>query len=267
MNRPLKSKAIERLRRALDAILELQGRSLDSPDFKKWHRDTEVAIENTFGGKSRHIGEFQQISYWAGVMPSSSSKDRRDYLKGLESATALLESMIGEIEEYWEDEDRPDSTPSTKTSEQLTTNEVFVVHGRDEGAKDAVARFLTKLGLEPVVLHEQPNQGRTIIEKFEEYAQVGFAVVLLTPDDVGGPDGQPANLRPRARQNVILELGFFLGKLGRDRTCALRKQDTEIPSDYDGVIYIPMDDHGAWEMKLLRELNEGGFDVDANVLL
>ncbi len=198
-------------------------------------------------------------------MPSS--EDNRAYLQGLELATALLESMVDEIEEYWEDEDRPDSTPSTKTSEQLTTNEIFVVHGRDEGAKDAVARFLTKLGLVPVVLHELPNQGRTIIEKFEDYAQVTFAVVLLTPDDIGGPNGQPDALQPRTRQNVILELGFFLGKLGRDRTCALRKQDVEIPSDYDGILYVPMDDGGAWEMRLLRELKEAGLDVDANRLL
>ena len=197
-------------------------------------------------------------------MPSS--EDDRAYLQGLESATALLKSMIDEIEEYWED-DEPAATATATAKEQRTTNEVFIVHGTDVGAKDAVARLLTKLGLEPVVLHEQPNQGRTIIEKFEEYAQVSFAVVLLTPDDIGGRHGQLDGLQPRARQNVIFELGFFLGKLGRRGTCALLKEAVEIPSDYDGVLYIPMDDHGAWQMKLVGELKGAGLDVDANRIL
>ena len=120
-----------------------------------------------------------------------------------------------------------------------------------------MARFLEQLELSPIILHEQPNQGRTIIEKFEEYSDVGFAVVLLTPDDVGGPADESSTQRPRARQNVILELGFFLGKLGRERTCALLVDDVEIPSDYDGVLYIPMDDQDAWRFPLIRELKKG----------
>ena len=268
MGRPHKGKSIERLQRALNAIPELQVRRHDSPEFKKWHRDTEVAIENTFVGETRHIGDFKQIGYWSFIIHSgmAESEDHRAYLGGLESAAAVLKSMIGEIEEYWPD-DEPASVGAATAREQQTTNEVFVVHGTDDGAKETVARFLTKLGLEPVVLHEQPNQGRTIIEKFEEYAQVAFAVVLLTPDDIGGRHGQSDGLQPRARQNVILELGFFLGKLGRRGTCALLKEDVEIPSDYDGVLYIPMDDHGAWQMKLVGELKGAGLDVDANRIL
>lgn len=95
---------------------------------------------------------------------------------------------------------------------------IFVVHGHNEAARETVARFLERVGFEPVILHEQPNKGRTIIEKFESYADVGFAVVLLTADDVGGRDSvEGASLKARARQNVILELGYFLGKLGRAR--------------------------------------------------
>ena len=118
-----------------------------------------------------------------------------------------------------------------------------------------------------MILHEQPNQGRTIIEKFEEHAQVGFAVVLLTPDDVGSLKGENNHLKPRARQNVIFEFGFFIGRLGRHRVCALTKGDVEIPSDYDGVVYVPLDDHGAWKMKLVKELKAAEFDVDANLAL
>ena len=115
-----------------------------------------------------------------------------------------------------------------------------------------------------MILHEQANLGRTIIEKFEEHAQVGFAVALLTPDDVGSLKEEKTNLKSRARQNVIFEFGYFIGKLGRKRVCALVKGDVEKPSDYDGVLYISLNDSGGWEMRLIKELKTAGFDVDAN---
>lgn len=118
--------------------------------------------------------------------------------------------------------------------------------------------------LKPVVLHEQPNEGRTIIEKFEDYTDVRFAVVLLTPDDVGGLQDNAGDTKPRARQNVIFEFGYFIGKLGRERVCALVKGNVEKPSDYDGVLYIQLDDSEGWKMRLVRELKSAGYDIDAN---
>ncbi|MCY4588805.1 MAG: nucleotide-binding protein [Bryobacterales bacterium] len=172
--------------------------------------------------------------------------------------------MIEEIEEYWEDENQTPKPSETRENEQLSTNEVFIVHGRDEGAKNEVARFIEKLDLVPVILHEQANQGRTIIEKFEEHAQVGFTVALLTPDDVGALQDDKNNRKPRARQNVIFEFGYFIGKLGRKRVCALVQDDVEKPSDYDGVLYIPFDDSGGWKMGIIKELKTAGFKIDAN---
>lgn len=142
--------------------------------------------------------------------------------------------------------------------------DVFVVHGHDEAAKERVARFIEKLELKAIILHEQPNAGRTIIEKFENYSNVGFAVVLLTLDDMGAPKGKPNTARPRARQNVIFELGYFLGKLGRNRVCMLYKEEVEIPSDYQAVLYIPMDPAGGWKLKLAKEIKNSGIDVDLN---
>ena len=139
--------------------------------------------------------------------------------------------------------------------------------GRDESAKQTVARFLEKLKLNPTILHEQPNSGRTLIEKFELHAQSAFAVILLTPDDVGAMKEEKEKLNPRARQNVILELGYFLGLLGRERVCPLIVDGVEIPSDYDGVAYVPLDDSGGWRLELIRELRAAGFDVDANLAL
>ena len=142
-----------------------------------------------------------------------------------------------------------------------------MVSGRDEGTTDTVARFLENLELDPVILREQPNEGRTIIEKFEEYAQVGFAVVLCTPDDVGALAAEQDQLKSRPRQNVVLEWGYFLGKIGRQRVCALIRGDMEIPSDYSGVVYIRMDDSQGWQLQLTRELYQAGLPVDANKIL
>ncbi len=143
-------------------------------------------------------------------------------------------------------------------------NSVFVVHGHDEAIKQSVARLLEKLGLQPIILHEKATEGRTIIEKLEHYSDVDFAVILLTPDDIGADKEKPSDLRPRARQNVILELGFFLGVLSRKRVCPLYRGPMELPSDYMGVGYVLMDDAGAWKYDLAKELRAAGFDVDMN---
>ena len=171
--------------------------------------------------------------------------------------------MITEVQEYWGDNAQEPSPSETPEKPQLVnTNRVFLIHGRDHGTRDTVAGFLRKLGLEPVILEEQPDRGLTVIEKFEENARGDFVVALLTPDDVGGPS--PDKLNPRARQNVILELGYFIAKFGRDRVRALVKGDVEIPSDYSGVLYIPMDEAGGWQIKLIREMNSAGLNIDAN---
>jgi predicted nucleotide-binding protein len=148
---------------------------------------------------------------------------------------------------------------------EARSRKVFVVHGHDEGAREAVARFLEKLEFVPVILHEQSNQGRTIVEKFEAYADVDFAVVLLTPDDVGGPKGGAQ--QPRARQNVILELGYFIGKLGRQNVCAIKLGDLEIPSDIMGVVWIPFDAHNAWKTALAKELGDAGHAIDSSKVI
>jgi predicted nucleotide-binding protein len=143
-------------------------------------------------------------------------------------------------------------------------NKVFVVHGHDEEAKQSVARLLEKFGLEAIILHEKPTEGQTIIEKFERYSDVDFAVILLTPDDVGAEKEKASELKARPRQNVILELGYFLGILTRRRVCPLYKGPIDLPSDYIGVGYISMDEGGAWRYQLGKELQAAGFPVDLN---
>lgn len=140
---------------------------------------------------------------------------------------------------------------------------VFVVHGHDEGMREAVARFIEVLGFEPIILHEKASQGRTVIEKVEAHGGVDFAVVLLSPDDVGKANDD-AELKPRARQNVLLELGYFIGRLGRSHVCALKRGTIEIPSDFGGVVYEQFDESGGWKIALGKELKAAGFPIDWN---
>ena len=154
------------------------------------------------------------------------------------------------------------SVPAVSGRELPADDRVLIVHGRNEEAKEKVARFLMKLQLEPVLLDEQAARGRTLIEKFETQWPVAFVVVLLTGDDVGGPASEPRKLRPRARQNVIFELGFSIAKLNRERVCALYEEGVELPSDFHGVEYKPLDAAGAWKAKLARELHEAGLRFD-----
>ena len=266
MARVSKAKAIERLQKVLSEISELKRLRRRSPEFKKWHRNTRVAIAHSFGNESTHVKDFDDIRYALGAFSSSTpdSTFQAAYVRGLEVAASILESMIDEIKEYWEEDEQSSNTSGTIISMPKNTNKVFVIHGRDEAARETVARFLEKLGLEPIVLHEQANKGRTIIEKFEDHADVDFAVVLLTPDDVGGLRDERLELKLRARQNVIFELGFFLGKLSRQRVCPLVKGDVETPSDYDGVVYTDLDDAGGWKTKLVQELIAAGFVIDTD---
>jgi hypothetical protein len=183
-----------------------------------------------------------------------------------ERSIAVLEQAVRGLEEELPSADHSVigeefEPPSTTVQPK---NAVFVVHGHDEAALQAVARFLEHLGLPAIILREQPDSGRTIIEKFEDYAdQVGFAVVLLTPDDIAGTAGA-AGSATRARQNVIFELGYFSGKLGRGRACLLRKGDVEIPSDLYGVIYKDFDPGEGWKLQLVKELKAAQLDFDAN---
>ena len=266
MPRPTKETAIRRLQQQLDAIPELKNLRYDSPAFTEWKRNAGNAISYTFGESSRQDKEFLYIDFYPKVIVSGHRRNpqfQEAHDKGLDSAAAILSSIITEVREYWPDDPQVPSIPETpETPQSVNTNRVFLIHGRDHGTRDTVARFLEGLELEPVILEEQPDQGLTVIEKFEQNASGDFVVALLTPDDVGGPNSD--KLQPRARQNVVFELGYFVRAFGRNRVRALMKGEVEIPSDYAGVLYIPMDESGGWQMRLIREMKSAGLDIDAN---
>lgn len=148
---------------------------------------------------------------------------------------------------------------------EIDNKKVFIVHGHDESVKISVARFLERLDLKPIILHEQASGGATIIEKIENNADVGFGIVLYTPCDLGKVKASD-ELQMRARQNVVFEHGYLIGRLGRSNVCALVKDDIEKPNDISGVVYINYDSGNGWHMDLFKELKNAGYDLDANKL-
>lgn len=210
----------------------------------------QLALVQRFCAEPDYLIEFGHTFYYTG---SNVNEDLRAVVR------ALIVPFVRDYRAFVQ----PRSSEKTDVV-YMETNAVFIVHGHDEAPRLAVARFLEKLALRPIILSDQPNRGRTIIEKFEAHSDVGFAVVLLTPDDIGAPKG--GDCKPRARQNVILELGYFIGKLGRSHVCALRSADIEIPSDILGVIWTDYDTAGGWKLNLARELRAAGYAIDMNLL-
>ncbi|HCX03834.1 MAG TPA: DNA-binding protein [Clostridiales bacterium] len=147
--------------------------------------------------------------------------------------------------------------------ETIDKSKIFIVHGHDEASTESVARLIQKFKLEPIILREQANKGKTIIEKIEEYSNVGYGIVLYTPCDLGKKNGDN-ELNPRARQNVVFEHGYLIGKIGRDKVCALKKENVETPSDISGVVYIEMDSNNSWQYEIADELKSLGYNVDKN---
>ena len=142
---------------------------------------------------------------------------------------------------------------------------VFIVHGHDRTVLNEVARLLEKLDIEPIILIEQPHGGRTLMEKLERNSDVAYAIVLCTADDLGrAKDDEELGQRPR--QNVILELGYFIGSLGRGNLCVLREEGLDMPSDFHGVGYHVLDAGGGWQLSLAKEMKAAGLPVDLNRL-
>ena len=188
--------------------------------------------------------------------------EARQYLaEGKERSIQLLQRAIRSLED--EIADRVPASVVPAPAAAPPGRKVFIVHGHADEQREAVARFLERIGLEPIILHEQANQGRTVIEKFEAHADVGFAIVLLTPDDTGGTVG--GDQQRRARQNVVLELGYFIGRLRRSRVCALKAGDLELPSDILGIVWTPFD--AGWKQALANELQAAGYEIDWNKVM
>lgn len=241
----------------LDAILEkgkLSGGSMVGSQTLDWPED-----------QREYLGCVWELLRRFGEDPSLALDFGHEYFYAGNKVIAGLHSMVRQlIIPFVRDYEGYVSSFGRETVVAVPNNlsrRVFIVHGHDEGPREGVARFLSNVGLEPVILFEQASGGKTVIEKIEANQDVGFAVVLMTADDEGGVRGSGIHA-PRARQNVLLELGFFMGKLGRSRVFALVKGDIEIPSDFAGVVWGRMDTNQGWKQTLGKELEEAGYSID-----
>lgn len=184
-----------------------------------------------------------------------------------ESLTHNIRKLLNKMLAYQAKNRTINLTNHNDSFQAQQSSKVFIVHGHDSTAKIEMARTLEKLGLEAIILHEQADLSQTIIEKIEKYSDVGFAVVLYTECDLGrGKEEPPEKERFRARQNVIFEHGYLIGKLGRDRVCAIVKGDVDTPGDISGMIYVKMDHEGAWKIRLCKNMKAIGLNVDMNNL-
>jgi predicted nucleotide-binding protein len=175
--------------------------------------------------------------------------------------------VVNSDDEFWRvEENLHQDNHERKEKSMSEKTKVFIVHGHDESIKQVVARFLEKCDLEAIILHEQADGGRTIVEKIEKYTDVEFAVVLYTTCDIGRAKEERKG-KPRARQNVVFEHGYLIGRLGRDKVCALVQEGVEIHGDMSGVVYKPLDSAGAWKTSVLKEMKNAGITVDASKLL
>lgn len=187
-----------------------------------------------------------------------------DVISGDGYTTDITRELIKEVTEKIETTSGKEVAP---LSIHADNKKVFVVHGQDNAIKSEMARFLDKAGLEPIILHEQASSSNTIIEKIEANSDIGYAVVLYTPCDIGARKVDNPDLKSRARQNVVFEHGYFIGRLGRSRVSALLVEGVEAPNDISGVVYIDLDTRGAWKIDLAKELIAAGYNIDSKAFM
>ncbi|WP_082474646.1 TIR domain-containing protein [Sphingomonas sp. Leaf343] len=238
------------------------------PEVERIRVSVEEGLQRTFGlGTPDYNRYHAACSFNTGPVLMNRRASTQEVQQALQGAKArsiaLLEEALTSLNERLEETGTAGVAAESAPAD--FDRKVFVVHGHDGEAQQAVARFMERLGFEAIILHERASQGRTVIEKIEAEAGVGFAIVLLTPDDEGRAMG--GDLQPRARQNVMLELGYFIGRLGRNRVCALKRGDLEIPSDFAGVVWEQMDDGNGWKQSLGKELEAAGYAVDWNKVM
>jgi predicted nucleotide-binding protein len=228
-------------------------------EYKKWNKFNIELLERLFDIPDNKYKKEYENAVSSLFMGTDIVKEQKE---DIQRQITVLESFI----------ERLSLIPTTieikneNKIEQKPTNKIFIVHGHDELIKQTVARTLSQLKLDPIILHEQPEEGKIIIEKFEKNSSnVNFAIILLTADDEGKSQKE-IDYKSRARQNVVFEMGYFIGKLGREKVFLLLEDGVDKPGDLDGIVYVPIDTANGWKLKLVRELKVAGYNVSADDL-
>jgi predicted nucleotide-binding protein len=244
------------------------GSDFGQERFDSWRRGINLFLDENLPGYKSQLDE--KLTYGAYLMGMNESD--YDFFMRYKGKTSLafIDSLILDIkneELHAEKKDGPRAKATEKNKEKIKNDRVFIVHGHDEAMQVKAARFIEKLGFEAIILHEQANKGRTVIEKIESYTDVGFAIVLYTADDVGNTkkEAEKGEKKPRARQNVVFEHGYLMAKLSREKVVPLvSANDIELPSDISGIVYVNETD---WQIKIAKEMKACGYEIDFNKII
>jgi len=260
------SKKIELLEELVSYISNY--RQQDKPDVVKQHA---LMVVKKVINSDRYASAINEIKFIPSMVAhnvpgfeDASITYNRIFNQGKQEMISLIQTIMKDIEIDYQ----INSADKVNITQQREINlqKIFVVHGYNNEIKLDVARTLEKLDLEPIILHEKPNLGRTLINKFTDYSEVDFAIVIISADDFGysKKDGE-LNKRLRPRQNVVFELGYFIAKLGIEKVFPLvEDKEIENPGDFDGVVYVPY--NGGWKNQLVLDLKALGYIIDANKL-
>lgn len=257
------TKAIENLN---NLISEISGLRRNSTEHARWLANVLRVLDEKFGADSQYSTTIRSFSWketgtriYSGYdFQSQRERDHQNaFRRQMGQAKGIIQSAVDALTEKIAESEE-------ETAQSFDPKKVFIVHGHNETVKQTVARVLESIGLTPIILAEQPDKGRTVIEKFEsEGNDVGFAIVILTADDKGRKN-KARTMQSRARQNVVFEMGYFMALLRRERVMLLLQPGVEEPSDLKGVVYTALDKDGSWRYKLVKELREQGYNVSSD---
>lgn len=246
----------DKLIKLYNEIDELKNKSSSSDsDFKAWRTDVQLCLSGLYGEKSIQLKNFNSRPFSPMVIVQNTDF-HEPYVRDLETTKKEFKRYIDDFED--------ESSNANVKKNRTPNNKVFIVHGHDGELKEKVARRLEQQGIEAIILSEQVNRGKTIIEKLEAYSDVHVAIALFTQDDIGAAKEEKGNKKYRARQNVVFEAGYFMGCLGRENIIMITDENVEIPGDLSGMVYSTKDN---WEFEMLKELNAAGMKIDMNKLL
>lgn len=258
----------ERLTGEVVQAFHSRGSEFGQERFNTWRRKFSQFLDDNLPGEVSILNA--KLTHYAFSVLHGETDAERFWRQDGETMLAYIDSLIIDVDndeyDFRETESEEESVMQLPQTEK-PKSKVFIVHGHDGEAKERTARFIEKLGFEAIILHEQPSRSMTIIEKIESYSNdVGFGIVLYTPDDMGNVkgDAEKGELKYRARQNVVFEHGFLIGKIGRKNVTPLVEGAIELPNDISGIVYINDKD---WQLDIAKEMKAAGYDIDFNKLM
>ena len=253
----------------------LQNSKITDPAFKSWRNDSIRFLQKVFGEESHEAHTFENITFFITYITYDIFRDgwkehilneKYNFKKGLRTAIFYLKNFESEILHDVDIEEREQNDLNNSSHKESHKKNILIVHGRNDGVKDKVANFISKLGIEPIILNEQLNRGRTLLEKLEEYSDIKAAIIILTNEDTGNYSGD-SEYEKKARENLIFEAGYFLGKLGKHNMIVIAEQGVILPSVLEGYTYFTMDMEEKWKEDLAKKLKSmKRFSIDMSVL-